>query len=199
MKKVILISLFVLFLLLPSKMFAMEFSQPTEIGRLQTKDGLHFSSKTALSSSVENSFYDFGNNNRIVRLYLLRNNVKFGSTNIANSVDIRFVGPLDFYEISSDSGIYIYVIIEHGSDGSKIIEVVGKDKNNNFIKYVSDKSLYDVRRAFGSDAALNNCDLTVVGNTLILSCSDYQKTKSWKYLLKWDDSANWFGIEYQQL
>ena len=177
----------------------MKFSQPTEIGRLQTKDGLHFSSKTALSSSVENSFYDFGNNNRIVRLYLLRNNVKFGSTNIANSVNIRFVGPLDFYEISSDSSIYIYVILEHGSDGSTIIEVVGKDQNNNFINYVSDETFYNMRRALGSDVLLNNCDLSVVDDTLIFSCSNFRKTKAWQYLLKWDDTAQWFGIEYQQL
>jgi len=201
---------------------AMQFSKPVFIGSLSynRKDPPGFLVKNALPSSVENKYYDFGTGTDIVRMYAISpfSRAKFGdSTNESNTVEIS--PSQKIYEISADNGTKIYVLTSNASqgDGGGGVDVIGKYQNKKYVSYVNSKKIYDmgfqgkvVALGYGSARGpfgfQNNLSVSVDGDTIIINCKDsgYDETSrsyingvTWKYRLKWDEAAQWFGVEYQ--
>lgn len=186
-------------LCIPNIVSAMHFLQPIKIGELSSKDGLHFSSHTALPSSLKNSYYDFGYDNDVIRIYFLNYaNSRIGSIdNINNAVDYNLVGPMRIFKIPNYDNIRMYLIEGHASDGSVTIDVIGVNKNGNFVKYADNerfKNLYN-DKIFGPIGT--NCSISVDADTIILTCDS--RSNSWLYLLKWDNESQWVSIKYKHL
>jgi hypothetical protein len=199
MNKVLIAVCVALTIWVPTMVSAMHFLQPIKIGELSTKDGLHFSSHTALPSSLKNSYYDFGYDNDVIRIYFLNYaNRRIGSIdNINNAVDYNLVGPVRIFKIPNYDNVRMYLIEGHGSDGGVTIDIIGVNKNGNFVKYADNerfRNLYN-DKIFGPIGT--NYSISVDTDTLILTCDT--RSTSWQYLLKWDDEAQWFGVKYKHL
>lgn len=80
---------------------------------------------------------------------------------------------------------------------------MGKTKDGKFIKYIGHEGL----RAYHSESEFfgpmgNMCSIQVEGDTLILNggIESFQGIqKQWRFRLKWDEKAQWLGIDYQDL
>ena len=194
MKKLII--LLIIIFNFPTSCWAITLSQPIGIGNLTTKDGSRYGSQFALPTSLENQYYDFGRDN-IVRFYLMRNaQNRFGDpNNINNTVPIWSLAFYDIYEIVSNKGDVFFVVKDGGTDGVQNIDIIGKTSDGKYITYLSKENfegIYPKKDYWGPIG--NSVRIAVENNTIILNCGN--RSSSWQYRLKWDDNAQWFGIEY---
>lgn len=188
-----IVALFFMIFIMHSSCYALKLSQPIGIGELASKDGFRYISQFALSTSLENQYYDFGRDN-IVRFYLMRNaQNRFGDpNNINNTVPIW---SLAFYDIISDKGYVFFVINDGGTDGGQNIDVIGRTPSGKYISYISRKSFDDVWSEKNYSGPLGQrVRIVIEDDTIVLNCSD--KKSSWQYRLKWDDHIRRFEIEY---
>ena len=190
-----IIALFFMIFIMHSSCYALKLSQPIGIGELASKDGFRYISQFALSTSLENQYYDFGRDN-IVRFYLMRNaQNRFGDpNNINNTVPIWSLAFYDVFEVISDKGYVFFVINDGGTDGGQNIDVIGKNPNGKYISYINRESFANFCPEKNWGPLGQRVRIVIEGDTIILNCSD--KKSSWQYRLKWDDHIRRFGIEY---
>lgn len=114
---------------------------------------------------------------------------RFGSRNFANTVPVyTFEGSTRIYPLKSDDGREFYLLVtETGGGGS--IKVIG-ERNGKWVKYFDTA---DVRKKIPHDFYLDN--FYTAGDTIILDYKEWQKENHCALRYKWDEAAQWFGVE----
>lgn len=181
MRKIIILLAFLFIVSTPTDTFAMTFSKPVNCGRIQTKDGVHFSALNALSTSQDNLFYDFGNINNLLRIYFFRNDVKVGSAvDSGNTVTLRLLGPIDVFQLPNSEKLPLYALFSYCSDGAVSLNIIGKNASGKYIKY-ADESLF---------LPMHQASILAHGDALIVNCAQLYPVnaphKYWQYFLKWN-------------
>lgn len=177
---------------------AMQFSWPVIIGRVLTKDGKNFSADNAYPSSKSNLYYDFGRDkNHLIRVSVEKQNTKFGDPQDAtNAVSIGIGSWLDIMEITGEKDKHVYLLAKESSDGSKEITIIGKTDSGKFVQYAGNKTFENYRNHSIFGPLTGNVKVTVEQDTIYIRGNS--TTESYQFELKWDDEAQWFGIDYHQ-
>ena len=203
------ITLLAVLLMAPGMASAMQFSQPVEIGAawFGKGNGKIFTRKALPSSATDGSYYDFQGSKDIIRLWW--NSYRIGSsTDSQNTVAVEIFKAFDpnkllsgggeVIEVLGSNGIVVYFWstspgMYHGND----FTVFGPNRQGKFVKYIDRKRCDEV-----SNGAVRGhyCGLKVQNDSLILNCSPGPVSKdSGRFLFKWDEKAQWFGIAFEKL
>ena len=130
-----------------------------------------------------------------------QNSCRFGgkdfSNTIANAIDYCTIS-----RISTDGDITFYLLLNGGGVAEYADYIlIGRRSDGKFVKYFN---TYDVRTAYlGKEGSRNSLlkKKYTVGDTLVIEYEytpDYSNINSKKYgefRFKWDDEAQWFGVE----
>ena len=217
------IVLMAVLLVTPGMANAMQFSEPVVIGKLGSKGGGGpLFQQQALPSSVDRWYYDFQGSTGLVRVYFRDGSgnrfndylSRFGAVDSSNnSVAFSFGSFTTFYEMAGDNNLCVYIVVSSDSEGSIDVTVLGTNKQGRFVKYVDHigfnnahggavpfYSVLDGRKFYNHMGAAKKFKFFVQGDTLIISCGVYgSPERNWRYLLKWDEKAQWFGIAFEKL
>lgn len=150
--------------------------------------------------------------------YNMRNdgyNIHFGDKNIKNTIAISaMIFGEEIFKINSDSGITFYMIhTSYDLPDETWYTLIGRRKDGVWVKYfesdsVTEKYFGKVARAGhanvweGKSICCNN--FKVNGDMIIVEYSRYYKNagqrgeliKEGEFRFKWDDAAQWFGVEH---
>ncbi|TWH48289.1 hypothetical protein [Sporomusa sp. KB1] len=206
-KKMIILFIILLFSSSAS-CFAITLSQPVEIGSVYTKDLVRYGSQSALPTSLKDKYYDFGKD-KVVRLYVnFYGQDRFGDTkNINNTVSLREgrhrSAFYEIFEIAGNKGEVFYVIGCGGTDGYSDFAIIGKTSDGKYITYVSRNHFENLHPTIKDSVTgpTVGAKIAVEDDTIVLNCGRKGMVPPlvptfWQYRLKWDDKAQWFGIEY---
>lgn len=116
---------------------------------------------------------------------------RFGSSDFANTVPVyTFEGSTQISPISSDDGREFYLLAtETGGGGS--MKVIGS-RGGKWVKFFDTLDLKQSKQ-IGWDWYLQN--LYTDGDKIIFVYEDWQNKKLCTVIYKWDESAQWFGVE----
>ena len=214
MKKIF--SLIAFMMLISSTCLAMTFSQPVKIGGGVTwSQAGGFLVNGAINNKVEKNFYrggriterfskgvaQFGNENEIVYEHYdyekYKTRVLIGGENISNTFSIEGIENYLIYSIRNDSNIKMYMILlgndVHWEDGYIIF---GKRADGRFVKYFD---TYELRKKYFGDADITFGDIIFDKDKITIfyesKTSSHRYTKIGEFRFKWDEAAQWFGIE----
>ena len=116
---------------------------------------------------------------------------RFGSRDFANTVPVyTFEGSTQISPISSDDDREFYLLAtETGGGGS--MKVIGS-RGGKWVKFFDTLDLKQSKQ-IGWDWYLQN--LYTDGDKIIFVYEDWQNKKLCTVIYKWDESAQWFGVE----
>lgn len=129
---------------------------------------------------------------------------KFGDKNVKNTVNINVMLP-EIYKIASNEYITFYMIHDsYDLPDENWWTLIGRRKDGVWVKYFS--SLDVTKKYFGKQGNVWEglaicCDnFRVSGNTMIIEYSrcyesGRKQIKEGEFQFKWDDKAQWFGVE----
>ena len=196
-------------LVTPGMAFAMQFSEPVQIGSLGFSriNGKFFVNKALPSSSADGSYYDFQGSKDVIRVWWNLNRIG-SAADSQNAVDVEIFKTVNIDKMISASGSILEVL---GSNGMKVyywsssrgfyygneFVIFGTNQQGKFIKYIDRKRCDEV-----SNGAVRggSCGLKAQNDTLIMDC--YVGTGApavGRFLFKWDEKAQWFGIAFEKL
>lgn len=177
---------------------AMQFSWPVIIGRILTKDGKNFGANNAHPSSKANVYYDFGRDkNHLIRVAVEKPDAKFGDPqDVTNFVPIQIGMWLDILEITGEQDKRVYILDKEISDGSKEITIIGKTDGGKFVQYAGNKTFENYRNHPIFGPLTGRVKVTVEQDTIYIRGTSNKE--AYQFELKWDDEAQWFGIDYHQ-
>lgn len=124
--------------------------------------------------------------------------VKVGDSDKNNTISISATTNSIIYEIVNDSRLDFYMIKTgydiHEDDGYIIL---GRNLNGRFVKYFD---TYEIRKNFFGDyTSVAFGDIKFKGDTIIIiyekQTSNYRYARIGEFRFKWDDAAQWFGVE----
>ena len=132
---------------------------------------------------------------------------KFGDKNIENTVSVNTGHPGNIRMIKSDGGVTLYLIscqsqISRFSGYQWIHTLIGKRQDGRFVIFFEPKEF--CKRYFKNSSGwyVNFADCTVQGDTIVFKfkhSADRTNTSikptSGEFRFKWDDKAQWFGVE----
>jgi len=131
---------------------------------------------------------------------------RFGGKDIGNTVDVTASPPGYIRMIKSNKKITLYLLSSNSQmvsfrDYEWIHTLIGKREDGKFVKFFDTKELSE--RFFGNPSIKNTnfSDCTVQGDTVVLKykhISDLDRKgeyESGEFRFKWDDAAQWFGVE----
>ena len=205
-------------LIIPQTCLAMIFSQPVKIGGGVTwSQAGGFLVNGAINNKVENNFYrggriterfskgvaQFGNGNEIVYEHYdyekYKTQVLIGDENTSNTFSVEGIENGLIYSIKNDSNIKMYMILLgndiHWEDGYLIF---GKRADGRFVKYLD---TYELRKKYfgNSGSSITFGDIVFNKDTITIfyeqQTSLYKFTRIGEFRFKWDEEAQWFGIE----
>ncbi len=213
MRKILGLMMFVC-LLFSGNCFAMQFSQPIEIGQIGTI-------QVGGGISVKNAFYNngsqynrkndpdrygkgiagFGEKDNALYVhydyYNARDTFYFGDKNKNNTIKDNFLY-FQLYKINTNEGITIYPLYKsYGPEFDYLI--IGRRADGRFVKYIDTREI--TKRYFGwngeSASPVMYRNLSVQNDTLTMEYQRYGNKQriQGKFYFKWDDKAQWFGIK----
>lgn len=225
MRKIFIGLLLAIMLVIPAESFAMTFHQPIEIGYIGwphreniviLKNAFQSSGKQVknneskmyeLDGNIE-GFAQFGNaEDAIFFHYTPKKEPLYGSKDKNNTFQIKagLYGDT-IYQIKNDYGIKIYIFVNSEPlEGFRNYTCLGKLKNGKFVKFFETDEIK--RRYFGSSdwSNIRNGKLPYFkkiyckNDMIIIEYERFQKQKApikeGEFRFKWDDKAQWFGIE----
>lgn len=211
------LGLLVMFMMIASNCLAMTFSQPVKLGgavRWSQMGGFYIMGESTNNEVKENYFRrgkvqgfakgvaQFGNGvNAVYEHYNIekyKHYIKVGSYNEENTISIPDHLNMNISLIPSDNEIIFYIIetgYDIAEDGGYII--FGKRRDGRFVKYID---TYEVQKKYFGQSmvvALNNPQFH--GDTIVIPYGkgfqghNYKKIGEFRF--KWDDKAQWFGVE----
>ena len=219
-----IVVMFLVLLFASVQCFAMMVSQPQKVGKIiyANMGGFYFE-QVAKNNGVlvshqfmrgkkvyENGVAQFGNGDDALYLHYGKSSgkVKYGSTNINNTID-SYIMITEITKIKSDEGITFYLI----KDSYDLAEedrylLLGRRKDGVWVKYFDSDEV--ARRYFGvtpgdtinmrprNSLWFSNCVCS--GNTFVLIYGRSQNvryhTNKGEFRFTWDASAQWFGIKH---
>ena len=213
MRKILGLMMFVC-LLFSGNCFAMQFSQPIEIGQIGTI-------QVGGGISVKNAFYNngsqynrkndpdrygkgiagFGEKDNALYVhydyYNARDTFYFGDKNKNNTIKDNFLY-FQLYKINTNEGMNIYSLYKsYGPEFDYLI--IGRRADGRFVKYIDTREI--TKRYFGwngeSASPVMYRNLSVQNDTLTMEYQRYGNKQriQGKFYFKWDDKAQWFGIK----
>lgn len=203
-------------LLFSGKCFAMQFSQPVEIGGagyMQAGgggvyiDGADYNSGKFYTEyrkdntwGYEKGVARFGNGEDALYLhYSWQEYLKFGGKDINNTVSDSFIS-FEVFKINTNEGITIYPLYKvYGPEFDYL--VIGRQADGKFVKYIDTREL--TRRYFGWNgkgaSPATYFDLSAQGDILVMKYNYHNRSSrtitEGKFYFKWDDNAQWFGVD----
>lgn len=146
--------------------------------------------------------------------YSKHDKVHFGGQDIKNTVPISsVVFGEEIFKIDTDEGITFYMIhTSYDLPDETWWTLIGRRKDDVWVKYFDSDSV--TKKYFGESARAGRAnvwsgqsiccdDFRVNGNTIIIEYSRFHKNlgqrgklvKEGAFRFKWDDKAQWFGVE----
>ena len=197
-------------LLFSGNCFAMQFSQPVEIGRISTvrggvtivnatyNDGNYWREFDKNNTkSYEKGMAGFGTENDMIYVhYDLYEGFYFGGKDKNNTIEDSFPS-YDIYKVNTNENIVIYPLVKiYGPEFDYLI--IGRYADGRFVKYIDTREI--TKRYFGwngnSVSPIVYLDIYTQGDTLILPYYHLKNIKSkGKFHFKWDNKAQWFSVE----
>ena len=203
-------------LLFSGNCFAMQFSQPIEIGEAGIMqaggggvyiDGADYNSGKFYTKyrkdnrrGYEKGVARFGNEKDALYLhYSYREYLKIGGQDINNTMSDNILIST-IYKIKSDEGITLYPIYKtYGPEFDYFI--IGRRADGRFVKYIDTREI--TKRYFGWDvygaSPATYKNLTAQGDTLIMRYHYRNRANrtitEGRFIFKWDDNAQWFGVD----
>ena len=206
-------------MMIASNCLAMTFSQPVRVGCVEAygivgggykiKDAVH-NSGTLYESKNEkyykNGVASFGSGNNLIYLhyndknYNDKNSIRsYGGKNLENTFRFTQAYGCDFNQIKTDGDITLYMVHEWQFDfiGEKYV-LLGRYKDGTFVKYFDTWEVSE--KYFGTKYPPSNFydKWYCRGDTIIIEYARYNKSvkvKAGEFRFKWDDKAQWFGVE----
>lgn len=215
-------------ILIVNTTFAMNFSQPVEIGgigfpvqspyRYYLVEGATFNSGKPYEESpkfakkkvtYKEGIAIFGNGNDALYCQYVyavppsnsdvwKYAIKFGGkNNYVVSTESQYK---KIYRIDTNEGLTLYFMFR--SSGSEHINIIGRQKDSKWVSYVDSDTLTD--KFFGGKQSYKSSDgvhynkLRVENDTIIIPyiyMAQYKTVAEGEFRFKWDESAQWFGIE----
>lgn len=222
MKKIL--GLLAVFLMISANCFAMNFSQPVEIGWIGisqargTAGGFCFKNETSNSGDYytvyeknnKNSYgkgiarFGSGRDSLYVYYDAYKNNkhvTNIGGDNLKNTIQVNVLNSW-IYKITSDRGIIIYAIREwYGTESDWTI--LGRLENGNFVKYIDTTKITEkyIGLKNGNVSPVEYKMIKSQEDTIIINYSGHDRKTGRKFdvgefRFKWDESAQWFGVEH---
>ena len=207
--------------LLSCNVFAIRFSQPVKLGDIAYYPVGDVEIRNALSNNgvvwkknKSDSFITyksgvaiFGNGNNVIYVHYGRKDknskelANYGGKEISNTFYFMTGYGCDIMELKNDEGIEMYLLHGHGADirGEKYT-ILAKMKDGKFVQYF-DTDLLRKKYLGTSKDALNYIWLSGYscnGDTFIIHLKkgfDKNEKSYGEFRFKWDDKAQWFGIE----
>ena len=123
-----------------------------------------------------------------------KNLSKFGGKNFSDAVSVYVLeGGTRIYKLQNDQNLEMYLFFtETGAAGS--YKVIGKHKNGKWVTYFD---TFDVRREYiGRALGIYLSLYSIQGDTMIFKYTSHEnKFGQGEFRFKWDDAAQWFGVE----
>ena len=211
MRKILGLMMFVC-VLFSGNCFAMQFSQPVEIGitGYQQAGGTGVMIKgatynngsyyTKFKKNNRNSYekgvarYGNGKDALYVHYNFGKDDLRFGGKDIENTIANDYL-IIQMYKINSDEQITLYPLYNtYGPELNYII--IGRRPDGRFVKYIDTNEI--TKRYFGWNgeniSPIVYRNISTQGDTLII---EYQKRNGIKgnFYFKWDDKAQWFSVK----
>lgn len=210
--------LLLMLMMIASNCLAMTFSQPVELGGASVPPDTGFNIRGSSQNNGNvyktmsgTTYYGkgiaiFGNGNDKIyfhyNAYLKypdyeQNGCRWGGNDIRNTFSVPiYENSCTVYKIPNDSEIKFYAITRWNASGSSDTIIIGKKINGTFVKYIDTKSI--VKSKFNSDYPyLDKCNCR--GDTVVISYKRGRTrngfTERGEFRFKWDDKAQWFGVE----
>ena len=199
---------------------AMTFSQPVKIGMINVSqvgksaggvsiegatynDGEYFSKypyNVGNNKSYGKGISRFGDGEDALYFHydMYKSVTKFGGKNISNTVDKKIFCD-EIYKITSDGGVTLYPIrFIYGSES--LYTIIGRQKDGKWVTFINSDEL--ARKYLGfiefGTVAYPVFSLSCEGDTLVMKYRTLRRSKVFEgeFRFKWDDAAQWFGIEH---
>ena len=218
MKKIfsLLTVVFGVVILLTKVCDAMTFSQPKEIGRIELMPNgfkeIHNATYCTGEAKMQNGkkvyvikhndsgTARFGSGEDMLNFYQIPYKpLSYGGDNRGNTVTLEF-GLLGdtIYQLLGDNGFSVYVV-KHNESGAYFVnyDCIGKDKNGKFVRYFNTN---DAKKQYlgndGRNVIFKNISSQEGVIIFAFECySGGQIVKRGEFRFKWDDAAQWFGVE----
>ena len=194
--------------------FAMTFSQPERIGgavRWSERGGFYILGESsgnnvernysAASKNFAKGIAQFGGGaDKIFEHYDADKdkNVRVGDKDEKNTIILEAIKNLSLHKVENDGEIRLYMIRKgndaHEEDG---YIVFARRKDGRFVKYFDTDDIRTKNFADGSNIAFG--EIKFEGDTIKIvyerRAENYTYVKIGEFRFKWDDAAQWFGIE----
>ena len=124
---------------------------------------------------------------------------KFGSDNVNNTVNLNIMHP-EIFSLVNDK-MLLFFIIEDSYDlpFEDSYTLIGRTKNGKWVKYFDTNEI--AKKYFGNSNDYGFKALNVKGDIISISYEIYNNARYYapvskgEFRFKWDDKAQWFGIE----
>lgn len=215
MKKFFLV---LLLLMISANCFAMNFSQPVQIGKIiyAPTNGIEVENATYASNKPIDKFKNlvtypsdtllkFGDDENAIFVHHrsgYKNYPNFGSKNISNSVSVEpGLYGCTIFQLNNDKNIKMYIV--RPDEAMAVVlnyTLLGKMNDGTFVKYLSFRDTWNKyvgnNRKNGRPFTEGiHCDK----DTVVIEYARYdrgKKIKTGEFRFKWDETAQWFGVEH---
>ena len=197
------LGLLAILMMISSSCLAMTFSQPVKLGSASATDATFNVYKVEGAIKNRNGISKFGSDEDSIYFYQRPATTKYcyGGDNMSKTFQFTSAYGCDFTQIKSDISITFYMVHEweFSFAGEKYI-LLGKLSDGSWVKYFDTRDLTE--KYFGKPKVRDqipyyktwHCD----GDTVVIV---YQRIKDKKFVnegefrFKWDNKAQWFGVE----
>ncbi len=126
---------------------------------------------------------------------------KFGSRDLSNTIDVGIWHGGSINKIDTNEGITLYAI--RFNYCTSFITLIGRTKDGKWIKYFDTRDIsnrYGIKWGYKEDGGIFYEYAKTDGDTIIIPYhrwhwSGESKTEG-EFRFKWDDKAQWFGVEH---
>ena len=138
--------------------------------------------------------------------------VKFGGKNQNNLFSLHhqiFESNCRIEKINSDKNLTLYMLIYNGSVGGYNYVLLGRQQNGTWIKYFDTEDIntkyFGIQKSdYGITMRMrgvNYKNYYCNGDTIVIEYDNYNNStrrmyKAGEFRFKWDDAAQWFGVEH---
>lgn len=214
------LGLLVMMLMVTSNCLAMTFSQPVKLGSIWLdtagKRGNGYLIEGALSNkgnyytrynknnkqSFSNGIAQFGSSTEVIFVHysmnesgINSNGAFFGSNNDSNAVRIPIWEVANIFQINTNEH-FIFYSIDTGYGGVGHCTVIGKKENGVWVKYIDTQAITEKYLGKTSVGKIFCSTPSCKGNQIIVQYNVFNEPViRGEFRFKWDDKAQWFGVE----
>ena len=183
----------------------MTFSQPTKLGSASATDASFYTYETKGATYNKNGIAKFGDGNDAIWFYQrpAATQYCYGGSSLDKTFPFLSAYGCEFTQIKTSSRLILYMVHEWEFDirGEKYI-LLGMQSDGKWVKYFDTRDIK--KKYFGESTTRNNTPCFVrwqsSGNTITVvyqrvNSNTKRLTDEGEFRFKWDDAAQWFGVE----